>query len=40
MALTPEIDFDQMAVGLPPVTSIVFLIAKFFGKKTASKSVG
>jgi hypothetical protein len=27
-ALTPEIDCDQMAIGLPPVTSEVFLIAK------------
>jgi hypothetical protein len=26
--LTPEIDCDQTAVGLPPVTSAVFLIAK------------
>jgi hypothetical protein len=28
LALTPEIDCDQMAMGLPPVTSAVFLIAK------------
>jgi hypothetical protein len=28
IALTPEIDCDQTAKGLPPVTSRVFLIAK------------
>jgi hypothetical protein len=26
---TPEIDCNKMAIGLPPVTSAVFLIAKF-----------
>jgi hypothetical protein len=31
-ALTPEMDCDQTAMGLPPVTSTVFLIAKNFGK--------
>jgi hypothetical protein len=25
IALTPEIDCDQTATGLPPVTSVVFL---------------
>jgi hypothetical protein len=30
IALTPEIDCDQMAMGLPPVKSAVFLIAKSF----------
>jgi hypothetical protein len=29
-AFTPEIDCDQAAMGLPPVTSAVFLIAKQF----------
>jgi hypothetical protein len=29
-ALTPEIDFDHKAMGIPPVTSVVFLIAKSF----------
>jgi hypothetical protein len=28
IALSLEIDYDQMAMGLPPVTSVVFLIAK------------
>jgi hypothetical protein len=28
--LTPEIDCDQTAIGLPPVTSSVFLIADQF----------
>jgi hypothetical protein len=28
IALTPEIDCYQKAMGLPPVTSAVFLIAK------------
>jgi hypothetical protein len=28
IALTPEIDCDQTAFGLSPVTSAVFLIAK------------
>jgi hypothetical protein len=28
IALTPEIDYDQTAMGLPPVTSAIFLIAK------------
>jgi hypothetical protein len=28
IALTPVIDYDQTAMGLPPVTSVVFLIAK------------
>jgi hypothetical protein len=28
IALTPEIDCDQTAIGLPPVTSAVFLIAQ------------
>jgi hypothetical protein len=28
VALTPEIDYDQTANGLPTVTSVVFLIAK------------
>jgi hypothetical protein len=27
IALTPEIDCNKMAMGLPPVTSAVFLIA-------------
>jgi hypothetical protein len=30
IALTPEIDCDQTAMGLPPFTSAVFLIAKLF----------
>jgi hypothetical protein len=28
IALTPEIHRDQMAMGLPPVPSVVFVIAK------------
>jgi hypothetical protein len=28
IALTPEIDWDQTAMGLPPVTSVVLIIAK------------
>jgi hypothetical protein len=28
IAFTPEIDCDQTAIGLPPVTSAVLLIAK------------
>jgi hypothetical protein len=28
IAFTPEIDCDQTAMGLPPVTSAVFLTAK------------
>jgi hypothetical protein len=28
IAFTPEIDYDQTAIGLPPFTSVVFLIAK------------
>jgi hypothetical protein len=28
IALIPEIDYDQTAMGLPPVMSVVFLIAK------------
>jgi hypothetical protein len=28
IALTPEIGYDQTAVGLSPATSVVFLIAK------------
>jgi hypothetical protein len=35
--LTPEIDCDQTAMGLPPVTSVVFLIASNFGKTWASQ---
>jgi hypothetical protein len=31
-ALTPEIDYDQSAIGLPPITSAVLLIANYFGK--------
>jgi hypothetical protein len=27
-ALTPKIDYDQAAMGLPTVTSVVFLVAK------------
>jgi hypothetical protein len=30
IALTPEIDYNQMTMGLPPVMSAVFLIAKQF----------
>jgi hypothetical protein len=30
IALTPEIDCNKMAMGLPPVTSAVFLIANYF----------
>jgi hypothetical protein len=30
IALTPEIDYNNTAMGLPPVTSTVFLIAKLF----------
>jgi hypothetical protein len=30
IALTPEIDCDQTASGLPPATSAVFLLAKQF----------
>jgi hypothetical protein len=30
ITLTPEIDYDQKAMNLPPVTSAVFLIAKNF----------
>jgi hypothetical protein len=29
-ALTAEIEYDQTAMGLPPVTSVVCLIAKSF----------
>jgi hypothetical protein len=32
IALTPEIDCDHTAMGLPLVTSAVLLIAKNFGK--------
>jgi hypothetical protein len=32
IALTPEMDCNLTAIGLPPVTSAVFLIAKSFGK--------
>jgi hypothetical protein len=28
--LTYEIDCDQIAIGLPPITSVVFVIAKSF----------
>jgi hypothetical protein len=28
IALTPEIDYDQTAMNLPPVMSVVLLIAK------------
>jgi hypothetical protein len=28
IAFTPDIDYDKAAIGLPPVTSAVFLIAK------------
>jgi hypothetical protein len=28
IALTPEINYDKTAMGLPPVTFVVFLIAK------------
>jgi hypothetical protein len=28
MPLTPEIDYDQTAMGLPPVTSALFLTAE------------
>jgi hypothetical protein len=28
MAVTIQIDYDQTAMGIPPVTSVVFLIAK------------
>jgi hypothetical protein len=28
IALTPGIDYDQTAMGLPPVTSAVFLVPK------------
>jgi hypothetical protein len=28
IALTPDVDCDQTAMGLPPVTSAVFLMAK------------
>jgi hypothetical protein len=31
IALTPEIDCDQTAMGLPPVSSEGFLIAKYVG---------
>jgi hypothetical protein len=30
IALAPEIDFNKTAMGLPPVTSAVFLIANKF----------
>jgi hypothetical protein len=30
VAFAPEIDGDQMAMGLPPVTSAGLLIAKYF----------
>jgi hypothetical protein len=36
IAFTPEIDCDQTAMGLPPVTSAVFLTANF-GKTWASE---
>jgi hypothetical protein len=29
IALTPEMDCDQTAIGLPPVTFVLFLIAMF-----------
>jgi hypothetical protein len=32
IALTPEIDCDQTAMGLPPITSAAFIIAKSFWK--------
>jgi hypothetical protein len=40
MELTPEKDYDQTAMGLLPVTSVVFLIAKLasnVGKTWASR---
>jgi hypothetical protein len=37
IALTPEIDSDQTAMGLPPVTSAVILITNF-GKTWASRT--
>jgi hypothetical protein len=36
IALTPEIDYNKTAMGLPPVTSVVFLITKF-GKTWVSR---
>jgi hypothetical protein len=36
-ALTPEVDCDQTAIGLPPVTSAVFLIASNFGEMCVSR---
>jgi hypothetical protein len=30
IAFIPEIDCDQTAMGLPPVTSAVFFTAKYF----------
>jgi hypothetical protein len=36
-ALTPEIDFDQTAMGLPPVKSAVFLIASDIAKMWVSR---
>jgi hypothetical protein len=32
MALAPEMDCNKTAMGLPPVTSAVFLIASWFWK--------
>jgi hypothetical protein len=39
IALTSEIDCDQTAKGLPPVTFAVFLIVKFLVKFGASESI-
>jgi hypothetical protein len=29
-SFTPEMDYDEMAIDLPPATPVVFLIAKSF----------
>jgi hypothetical protein len=36
VAFTPEIDCDQMAMDLPPVTSAVLLIAKYIHRYTVN----
>jgi hypothetical protein len=37
ITLTPEINYDQTAIGLPPVASAVFLIHNHYGKTWASR---
>jgi hypothetical protein len=37
IAVTPEIDCAHTGMGLPPVTSAVFLIAKIFWSKRGNR---